>query len=144
MQPARVWTIGFTGFSSNAWRSGPAITEVEMAAHHGLSRCNRNAGTTSSQQASADRVVHAFLLRPLPPGCQFRTLLECGQQTSFVCFASPGDIESGAMINRGPDDRQTNCDVYSGIDAENLNRTMTLIMVHRDNDVEVAPAGPEK
>jgi hypothetical protein len=48
------------------------------------------------------------------------------------------------VINRGPYNRQPDRDIDAGLDAEDFHGSMTWIVVHGDNNVEVAPAGSEK
>ena len=75
---------------------------------------------------------------------EIRSLLECRQQAALVSLAGPGNVERGAMVDRGADDRQTDRDIHSGVDTKHFDGTVTLVMIHRDDDIEIAPAGPEK
>src|SRR5699024_2331527 len=51
----------------------------------------------------------------------------------------PGDVEGGAMIDRGPQDRQTHCHGYRSIEVEGLRGDVALVVVLGENAVE--PAG---
>src|SRR5262249_23818668 len=48
------------------------------------------------------------------------------------------------MIHGGPYNRQTDGDVHSRLDSKHLHRTVALIMIHRYDNVEVAPGRSKK
>src|SRR5699024_9487576 len=59
-------------------------------------------------------------------------------------LARAGDVERRAVIDRCADDGQSNGDVDSGIDAENLDGAVPLVVVHRDDEIVVSAAGEEE
>ena len=48
------------------------------------------------------------------------------------------------MIDGCPYNRQTDGDVYPSLNSKHLHRAVTLVVIHRHDNVEVAPAGAEK
>src|ERR1700733_4805848 len=65
-------------------------------------------------------------------------------QAALVGAALAGDIESSAVIDRGADHRQADGDVHAGFQPQHLDRSMALIVIHRDHHVVVAAAGQEE
>src|SRR5438445_10619171 len=61
-----------------------------------------------------------------------------------VGYALAGDVEGCAVIHAGANDRQANRDVDAGLEAKHLDRRMSLVVVHRDHRVEVAPSSAEE
>src|SRR4051794_21622116 len=55
-----------------------------------------------------------------------------------------GDVERGAVIDRRADDRQPEGDVDRAPECEQLYRNEPLVVVARDDDVEVAARGPRE
>ncbi len=66
--------------------------------------------------------------------------------------ALPGPVERGAVVHRHAEERQPDRHVDAGeagpgaallvvVEAERLHRHVPLVVVHRDHDVELAPAG---
>ena len=53
---------------------------------------------------------------------------------------SPGDVEGGAVIDRGADDRQAQRHVHRLAEREQLDRNQPLIVIAGDDDVELAAA----
>ena len=58
-----------------------------------------------------------------------------------IGHALAGDIERGAVIDRGADDRQPDRDVDRGAKRQQLHRDQTLIVIARDHAVEFAARG---
>ncbi len=48
------------------------------------------------------------------------------------------------MIDRRPDRRQADSDVHSVLDAEHFHRTVALVVIHRDHQVEIAALGAKE
>ena len=46
-----------------------------------------------------------------------------------------GDVERGAVIHRGADDRNTERDVYRAFEIDQLHGNVALIVIHRDHQV---------
>ena len=55
-----------------------------------------------------------------------------------------GDVEGGAVVDRGADHGQAHRDVDAGLDAQDLHRAVALVVVHRHHQVVVAAAGEEE
>ncbi len=56
----------------------------------------------------------------------------------------PRDIEGRAVIDRCAQDRQADADVDAAIKGEQLHRDVALVVVHGDDDVELAAGGAQK
>ena len=56
--------------------------------------------------------------------------------------ALAGDVERGAVVDAGADDRQAERDVDALVEAEVLDRDQALVVVLRDDDVEARPRAP--
>src|SRR5438270_4793995 len=63
---------------------------------------------------------------------------------ALVGLARAGDVECGAVVDGGAHEWKADGDIYPGLEAEDLYRTVALVVVHGDHEVEVAPAGAEK
>ena len=50
----------------------------------------------------------------------------------------PGDVEGRAVGDARPDDRQAERDVDGAVEADRLERDVPLVVVHRDDGVELA------
>jgi hypothetical protein len=59
-------------------------------------------------------------------------------EAAFISFSRSCNIERGAVIDGCPDNGQTDGDVHAGLEPENFDRSMALIVVHGDHQVEVA------
>src|ERR1700731_4804375 len=75
---------------------------------------------------------------------ELRSLLERCQQAALIRLSGTGNVEGGAVVDGGADDRQTDRDIHPFVDAEDLQWAVPLVMIHRNDNIEVSPAGPEK
>src|SRR5690606_39028138 len=66
------------------------------------------------------------------------------EHTAFVGDALARDVEGRAVINGSADYGQADGYVYAGLQPHYLDGRMTLIMIHRHHQVEVAAGGPEE
>ena len=65
-------------------------------------------------------------------------------QAARIRDALARDVERGAVIDRGPDDRQAEGHVDRLTERKQLHRNQTLIVVAGDDDVEFAAGGAEE
>jgi hypothetical protein len=75
---------------------------------------------------------------------EFDGLLDRDQEAALVRLARAGDIEGGAVIDGGADNREADRDVYAGLNAEHLHGTVTLVVIHGYDDVKVAAPGAKE
>ena len=61
---------------------------------------------------------------------------DCLEQTVRVGNAFSCDIQGGAVVDGGADDRESERDVDGIVKSQSFQRDMTLIMVHADYAVE--------
>ena len=61
-----------------------------------------------------------------------------GGEARRVGAAGAGDVERGAVVRAGADERQAERDVDAVLDAEVLHRDQAVVVGHRDDDVELA------
>src|SRR5580698_3519030 len=66
------------------------------------------------------------------------------EHTALIGLSGARDIECSPVIDRGPDYGKTDGDVHSGLQSKNLHRPVSLIVIHRDDQVEVSPLGAKK
>src|SRR3990172_7535890 len=77
-------------------------------------------------------------------GCLAATLGELGGQqdrlyhAAWIRGAGARDVEGGAVIDRGADDGEADGDVDPPFEADQLQRDMSLIVVHGDHGIEFA------
>src|SRR5262245_51987398 len=81
-------------------------------------------------------------LSPTPPssgghlfGREIDRLPQGLDQAAFISEAFASDVESGAMVDRGTDDRQSDGDVHAGFKTHYLDGAMALVVIHRHHDV---------
>src|ERR1700737_1115870 len=78
------------------------------------------------------------------PRRQLGTLSQCFEQAAFVSDPFACDIERSAVIDRGSDHIETDSHVDAALETEPLDRAVALVVVHRDNQVEVAASSTEE
>src|SRR5262249_31048889 len=66
------------------------------------------------------------------------------EHVGLVGFAGADDVVGSAVIDRCADDRQAEGDVDSVVEAGELARNVTLVVVHRHDRVEVAKTCAQK
>src|SRR3989344_5600775 len=79
-----------------------------------------------------------------PSCCQLRALAQRFEQAALVGNALAGDVEGGAVIDRGADHFQANGDVHTRLKPQHLYRTVALVVIHRHHQIEVTATGAEK
>ena len=85
--------------------------------------------------AAARRASRSRLMRGAP------RIFDCGNHARRICDSLAGDIERGAVIGRGADEWQSNCDIHGAIELQRLERNQPLIVIHRDRGVEIKRVG---
>src|SRR5438132_1743127 len=63
---------------------------------------------------------------------------------SLVRLPRAGDVECGAVVDRRANERQADRDVHPGFETEDLYRTVALVVIHRDDEVEITAARAEE
>ena len=99
----------------------------------GLARCGRGGGTGTPATVSSFR-----------PCGEARRQHDGLDQARGVGAILPGDVEGGAVIDRGADDRQAERDVDGGSEGEQLHRNESLVMVAGHDRVELAARGADE
>jgi DeoR/GlpR family transcriptional regulator of sugar metabolism len=84
------------------------------------------------------------LTRSGPGGRQLGGLAERLDQAEVTGLSGSRDVERGAVVHRGPDHRQPDGDVNARLEPHYLHRAVTLVVVHRDHEIEVTPPGAEE
>ena len=59
----------------------------------------------------------------------------------MVGLARSGDVEGSAVIDRGAVDRQAERDVHGGVEGDELDRDVALVVILRDDQIEGAVIG---
>src|SRR5689334_23235698 len=62
-----------------------------------------------------------------------------GEQALVAGDAAAGDIEGGAVVDRGADDREAEGDVDAAFEAVHLDGDVALVVILGDHDIELAP-----
>jgi hypothetical protein len=71
--------------------------------------------------------------------------LDGRNQAGGTGLAAPGQIVGGAVVHRGPHNRQAEGDIDSVIKMQELERDQPLVVVHADDSIVAALGGkPEK
>src|SRR3984957_4408656 len=87
------------------------------------SDCRRLWRRYSDSRESVQRTFPDRGQGPLRPcSNKFRGFVERCQQAALVGFPGASDVESGAMVDGGTNDRQADRDVHALIDAEYFDR----------------------
>src|SRR5579872_993004 len=73
-----------------------------------------------------------------PLGCQFNSLPDRLEQAPFIGLPCPGNVEGRPVINRCSYYGQPDGDVHTQFKAEDLHRTVALIVIHGNDQIEVA------
>ena len=60
------------------------------------------------------------------------------KQTAFIGFPGARYVKCSPVIDRRPHHWQTYRDVYAGLQSEHFHRPVALIVIHGDDQVEVA------
>src|SRR6478672_4175637 len=75
---------------------------------------------------------------------QFSCLAKSFDHATRLGDAFSGDIKGCSVVDGGADDGQSDGDVDACLDAEHFDGTVTLVVVHRHDQVVVAAAGEEE
>ena len=68
-----------------------------------------------------------------------RRKLQRLDQAAGIGAAGAGDIEGGAVIGRGADERQAERDIDGAVEGERLHRDQRLIVEHAERDIIAGP-----
>src|SRR4051812_48135914 len=85
-----------------------------------------------------------LICRSKMPWCQGNRLVDSFDQTLLVGFARSCNVKGCPVINRGPNHWQSDRDIHPGFNPQHLHRSVPLIVVHGDNQIEVAALSTEK
>src|ERR1035441_8384087 len=77
-------------------------------------------------------------------GGQVDGLAQSLQHAAFVGFAGARDVESRAVVDGCAHHGQSDRDVYTGLDAQHLDWSVTLVVVHGDDAIEVSARRPKE
>lgn len=73
------------------------------------------------------------------PFGELRRLMYGFNHAALVSLPCAGNVKSSAMINGGSDNRKTQRYIDTALETEDFDGTVALVMVHGDNNIEVAP-----
>src|SRR5471032_1291093 len=108
---------------------------------------NAHAGNKAADVTRARLLSRAStdpLVRSPAPRREFGALAQRFEQAAFIGNSFACDIKRRPMIHRRADHFQPDRHVHARLEPEHLDRTMSLIVIHRDHEVEVTTARTEK
>src|SRR4051812_15204381 len=76
--------------------------------------------------------------------CEVCGLSQRFNEAAFVGDALAGDVERRPVVDGSSNHGQTHGDVHAGLETEDLDGAMTLVVVHGDDDVVVTTRGQEE